>query len=196
MGAPDLMLAGTRERGEIDLFRSSGGGHEAVLEEHLDPARGVSLNAQCFVVDDPVAIRLAGLENGKDDAQHLARQRDDGLVVSLADTQRGKLVLQSAGTSAGGLGELAQQPAHPCVALARLAALALSRTLVVARAYPHPEGQSLGRAEVVHFRTDLHQQHRRAHAVGAGNRLQQHELGCPGMEPLDQSLLEACDACL
>ena len=41
MGIPDLTLAGTREHGEIDLFRSGGGGHEAVFDEHLDPARAL-----------------------------------------------------------------------------------------------------------------------------------------------------------
>ena len=65
-----------------------------------------------------------------------------------------------------------------------------------ARAYPHPGSQALSRAEVLHLRADLHQQHRSAHAVDSRNRLQQHELGCPGAEPLDQGLLEACDACL
>ena len=111
METPDLTLAGTRGRGEIDLFRSGCGGHQVVLDQHLDPARGVSLRAQRFVVDNPVQIRLAGLEHGEDDSQHLVRQRDDGLLVAFADTQRGKLVLRAVALAldSDGLG-MVQQP--------------------------------------------------------------------------------------
>lgn len=45
METPDLTLDGTREHGEIDLFRSGGVGHEAVFQRGKPALQGAATSA-------------------------------------------------------------------------------------------------------------------------------------------------------
>ena len=139
-------------------------------------------------------VWLVVLEHGKDDTQHLVGQCHDGFLVPLANAQGSELVFQGAATSTGSLGKLTQQAPDPCIAFAGFAALALSRTLVVARTDAKSRSQLLGAAKAVHVGTDLHQQHGRTHLIDTGNGLQQRQLRLPGRQALQQRLLEAAHA--
>ena len=88
-----------------------------MLFEHLDPTRRIPLYTQLFVVNASIMVRLSILEHGKNNAQHLVRQRDDRLLVTLADVEGIKFVFEGTSTSAGSLGKLAQQTPHPGIAL-------------------------------------------------------------------------------
>lgn len=52
--------------------------------ELLDPARGVFLGAHGRVVDGRVEIGLSARQQDVDQADHLVRHGDDGLLVGLA----------------------------------------------------------------------------------------------------------------
>ena len=58
-----------------------------MLFEHLDPTRRILFYTQLFVVNASITVRLVILEHGKDNAQHLVRQRDDRLLMTLADVE-------------------------------------------------------------------------------------------------------------
>ena len=113
-----------------------------MLVQHLHPAWSVAGNAQGFVVDAPVLVVGSGCQHGVDRALHLVGERDDGLLVALANGQRLELGLERAACPGSGLGELAQQPAYPGVATPDAAApsriscmgLPSMRALTMARA--------------------------------------------------------------
>lgn len=87
-----------------------------MLAQHFDPAWGVASHTQRLIVDSLVLVVAATGQHGVDGAQHLVRQGDDGLLVSLSDGQRVELGLQRAARSGRRLRELAQQPTYPGIA--------------------------------------------------------------------------------
>ncbi len=109
-----------------------------MFDEHFHPSRRVAGHAEGFVVDAFVLVVGAAAEHGEDGSQHLMGQRDDGFFSAFANGQRIELVFERATRACSGLGELAQQPAHPSVAFANVAALAFARALVVARTDAYP----------------------------------------------------------
>jgi len=112
------------------------------------------------------------------------RQRDDRFLVAFAHVQRLELGLQGAARSSRCLGKLAQQPAHPGIAFANTSALAFARAFrCCPRQMPTHEAKPFGAAEDTHVRADLHQQHRRARPVDAGQGLQQVQLRLHGRSP-------------
>ena len=115
-------------------------GHEAVFDQHLQPARGIARHHQGFVVHRFVHVVRFLAQHRVDRAQHLVPQCHDGAFVALAHVEGLELVLERAAAAPGGLRELAQQPAHPGVAFPDTPAFALACGLVVTRTHPHPGG--------------------------------------------------------
>lgn len=125
-------------KGERESDELSGGRYKTVLDEHLYPARCITLYAQGLIVHHPIPVGSVVLEHREEDAQNFVRQRHNGFLVPFAKAQGDELVLQRATTVGGSLGKLTEQSPHPGVAFASFSAFSFSCALVVARTVADP----------------------------------------------------------
>ena len=119
--------------------RAPGRGPLADELELLDPVRCVLLRTHGR--DLLIKVGLLAREQNVDQADHLVRHRDNGLLVRLAHHQAAVLGRQAAFSHARRIGALAQDVPDDGVAVAGLARLAFARRLVVARAQRTPEAR-------------------------------------------------------
>ena len=67
---------------------SAGGVDEAELGQRLDPARGITLNGQRFIVGSGISVMFAPLEHEEDGTENFVADGDDCALVATADEER------------------------------------------------------------------------------------------------------------
>ena len=175
--------------------RSSAGGiDKAELGQRLDPARGITLNGQRFIVGGGIPVVFAPLEHEEDGAENFVADGDDGAFVATSNEQGLKLRLEHGSRPAGGMSKLAEQAADIEIALADMAGFALAGGFIVSRTDAHPGSQTIRTAKGVHVGTDLDQQHGGADQIDAGDRLQQSQGIAFGFEFAEEASVETGDA--
>src|SRR5215211_3838021 len=161
------MFLWTSPRLKISRSRCGLLGREGDLEAELAqllhcPQAGLGASALVQVRRGRFAIVLLPLQQAVGDEQDAVADRDGGSPLPPADDEPPVLVRQRRAPRLLGarraVGRLGQRAAQPLAALARLAALALACTRVVARANPRPRGEVGGGGEAVQVRADLREQ--------------------------------------